>query len=156
MWNSALSHLPSSFVNVRSLCKTSSQCPFCLEKLDTLKKTKEHIGQHQVSLALRALGVYSDSGEHGPEDSVKVSSKDTSSQIDPGSQTSQRPVISFQDRIHIWGPITGVLLKETERKRPRTAAQIQHIHEVKSWGASCDNCRAKHRRCDHIHNKRKE
>jgi hypothetical protein len=115
--------------------QTSSQCPFCLEKLDTLKKTKEHIGQHQVSLALRALGVYSDSGEHGPEDSVKVSSKDTSSQIDPGSQTSQRPVISFQDRIHIWGPITGVLLKETERKRPRTAAQIQHIHEVKSWGA---------------------
>ena len=38
---------------------TSSQCPFCLEKLDTLEETKKHIGQHQLSLALRALGVYS-------------------------------------------------------------------------------------------------
>lgn len=72
------------------------------------------------------------------------------------SQTSQRPVTTLQDHMITWDQRTGEVLKETGRKRPRTAAQIQHINEVKSRGGACDNCKIKHRKCDHLEAPRSE
>ncbi|OXV09531.1 hypothetical protein Egran_02703 [Elaphomyces granulatus] len=64
-------------------------------------------------------------------------------------QTSQKPTIPFEDQTQIWNSKTGEVLKETGKKRPRTAKQLEHIDQVKSWGGACPSCKAKHRRCDH-------
>jgi hypothetical protein len=61
-------------------------------------------------------------------------------------QTSQKPTISFEDQTQIWDSKTGEILKEAGKKRPRTAKQLEHIDQVKSWGGACHSCKAKHRR----------
>ncbi|KAI0147030.1 hypothetical protein GGR57DRAFT_282123 [Xylariaceae sp. FL1272] len=104
---------------------TRTECPLCMEKLESLKQYQKHVGRHQVDLALFALPPIEDQDEFDGED---ASSLNSAGNLEIVSQTSDdennnEGDISEDSDSEI---ISKMALDETELDVLSGASKVQH------------------------------